>query len=161
MWKNDNMVEKKHKNVVFREKRSLRSYTGHTKLGKSNFSDIIYLNWINLITYNEIWLKSNKNHVILRKFDKKHLKNIRKTTPLSWSLYLYIFCIYFNIFWYIWYYSRLEVRTWTSEPLKRFEPFGHNDSMYSKEIMQTSAQGGCFYSICVAFLLKCTYTYDF
>ena len=43
---------KKHKNVVFREKKSLRSYTGHTKVGKNKFSDIIYLNWINLIIYN-------------------------------------------------------------------------------------------------------------
>ena len=45
---------KKHKNVVFREKKSLRSYTGHTKVGKNKFSDIIYSNWINLIIYNEI-----------------------------------------------------------------------------------------------------------
>ena len=43
---------KKHKNVVFRGKKSLRSYTGHTKVGKNKFPDIIYLNWINLIVYN-------------------------------------------------------------------------------------------------------------
>ena len=44
----------KRKNVVFREKISLRSYTGHTQVGKNKFSDIIYLNWINLVIYNEI-----------------------------------------------------------------------------------------------------------
>jgi hypothetical protein len=42
----------KHKNVVFREKKSLRSYTGHTKVGKRKNSDIIYLNWISLINLN-------------------------------------------------------------------------------------------------------------
>ena len=45
---------KQHKHVVFRKKKSLRSYTGHTKVGKNKFSDIIYLNWIDLIIYNEI-----------------------------------------------------------------------------------------------------------
>ena len=34
MGKNDNMVEKKNENVVFRETKSLRSYTGHTKVKK-------------------------------------------------------------------------------------------------------------------------------
>ena len=50
-WEYD---RKKHKNVVFREKKSLRSYTGHTKVGKNKLSDIIYLNWINLNIHNEI-----------------------------------------------------------------------------------------------------------
>ena len=41
MWKNDNMVEKKHKNVVFREKKSLRSRMPHTKFVKNEKLDII------------------------------------------------------------------------------------------------------------------------
>ena len=52
MRQNENMVEKKHKNVVFRANISLRSYTGHTKVGKNKKSDIIYLNLIDLIIYN-------------------------------------------------------------------------------------------------------------
>jgi len=61
------------------------------------------------------------------------------------SLYLVYICIYlygwlkdmphnipagtyFNIFWYIRYFSRLEVRTWSCEPLTRFEPFGNNNN---------------------------------
>ena len=40
--------------VVFREKKSLRSYTGHTKVGKNKKLDIIQLDLINLIIYNEI-----------------------------------------------------------------------------------------------------------
>ena len=46
------ICSKKHTHVVFRETTSLRSYTGHTKVGKIKFSDIIYLSWINLIIYN-------------------------------------------------------------------------------------------------------------
>ena len=34
--------------------KSLRSYTGHTRVGKNKKIDIIYLNWINLINHNEI-----------------------------------------------------------------------------------------------------------
>ena len=34
-WTNDNMIEKKRDHVVFRETTSLRSYTGHTKVGKN------------------------------------------------------------------------------------------------------------------------------
>ena len=44
-------VPKKQKNVVFREKKSLRSYTGHTKVVKNKKIDIIELNLINLINY--------------------------------------------------------------------------------------------------------------
>ena len=55
----------------------LRSYTGPTKVGKNNLSDIIEL------------LKSIKNHMILRicltKIEKCY-NNAIKTTPLSWSL---------------------------------------------------------------------------
>ncbi len=53
MWKNENMVEKKeHGNVVCRETKSVRSYTGHTKVGKNKQLDIIELNLINLIKSN-------------------------------------------------------------------------------------------------------------
>ena len=34
-WKNHNMAETKHTNTVFGENKSLRSYTGHTKVGKN------------------------------------------------------------------------------------------------------------------------------
>ena len=83
MWKNDNMVEKNTEMSFFVKNKSLRSYTGHTKVGKNKFSDIIYFNSIDLIIYNEIQLKSIKNHINLRKNDKKILKHNRKTTLLS------------------------------------------------------------------------------
>ena len=40
--------------IVVRENKSLRSYTGHTKVIKNKNIYMIYLNWINLIIYNEI-----------------------------------------------------------------------------------------------------------
>ena len=84
MWKNDNMVEQKHEHVVFRENASLRSYTPHTKVGKKMCSDIIYLNLIHLMIYNQIQLKSMKNHVNVHNFDKKNdCENSTKTTRLS------------------------------------------------------------------------------
>ena len=46
MFKNDNMVEQKHKNVVFREKKFLRSRMPHTKFVKNENLDIIELNLI-------------------------------------------------------------------------------------------------------------------
>ena len=52
MWKQNDMVEKKHKHVIFCETTSLRSYTGHTKIGKTNLPDIIELDLINLVKCN-------------------------------------------------------------------------------------------------------------
>ena len=46
MRKNDNMVGKKHKNVVFREKKSLRSKMPHPNFVKNEKFDIIQLNSI-------------------------------------------------------------------------------------------------------------------
>ena len=46
------MIEQKRKHVVFRENKSLRSYTGHTKVGKNKESYILQYNLINLIIYN-------------------------------------------------------------------------------------------------------------
>ena len=43
---------KKHKHVVFRKKKSLRSYMPHTKLGKNKCSDIVCSKLISLIIYN-------------------------------------------------------------------------------------------------------------
>ena len=57
---------------------------------------------------------------------------------ISYILYIFVYIlIYFATFWYIWYYSRFEVRAWTSEPLKRFEPFGHNDCNGWKQLKNT------------------------
>ena len=52
----------KHKNVD-REKKSLRSYMPHTKVGKNKPSDKIHSNLINLIIYNHFWLTFIKIHV--------------------------------------------------------------------------------------------------
>ena len=41
MWNNDNMVDQKHRIVVFSEKQSLRSRMPHTKVVKNKQLDII------------------------------------------------------------------------------------------------------------------------
>jgi hypothetical protein len=41
MWKNANVVEKNTNILFFVRNKSLRSYTGHTKVGKNYLSDII------------------------------------------------------------------------------------------------------------------------
>ena len=48
MRKNDYMVQQKHKNVVFREKQSLRSYMPSTKVGKNKSSNETYSKLIDL-----------------------------------------------------------------------------------------------------------------
>ena len=50
--KNDNMVQKKIKNVDFREKKSLRSYMPSTKVGKIKSSNKSRSKLINLIIHN-------------------------------------------------------------------------------------------------------------
>ena len=77
--KNDNMVQQKHKNVDFREKKSLRSYMPHTKVGKNKCSINIYSQLVNLIIYHDFILIFIK-HILFGNFCKERLKN-RKTTP--------------------------------------------------------------------------------
>ena len=71
-------------NYVFREKIFEKPHGPYQSCKKQK----IRYNLIksNLLIYNDIELESIKNHVILRTFAKKILKNGSNTTPLSWSL---------------------------------------------------------------------------
>ena len=62
---------KKHKLVLFRDKKSLRSYMSHTEVEKHKCSNQIYSNSINLIIYNQIKLKSIKKHINLHNLCKQ------------------------------------------------------------------------------------------
>ena len=81
MWKKRQYDQTKHNTVVFRETIFEKLHASYQSWRKQ-LSDIIYINLIDLIIYNQIQLKSIKNHIHLRRFDE-HLKNARKTTPLS------------------------------------------------------------------------------
>ena len=64
----------KRKKIVVREKNLWEATRAIPKLEKTKKLDIIQSNVINLIKFNEIWLKSIKNHINVRTFDKKDLK---------------------------------------------------------------------------------------
>ena len=51
MKKNDNMVRQKHKHADFREKKSLRSYMPHTKIGEKKSANKTYSKLIKSIIY--------------------------------------------------------------------------------------------------------------
>ena len=73
------LSEKTHTNVVFREK-TLRSYTPHTKVGKTKCSNIIYSNLINLSISNQIQSGSINNNVNSHRCDKQ-IKQMQGKQP--------------------------------------------------------------------------------
>ena len=81
IWKYDNMIDKMQK-CSFRTK-IFEKLHGPYPSWKKQKIDIIQLNLVSFVLYNQILLKSIKNHINVRKFDKKHLTHARKTTPLK------------------------------------------------------------------------------